>query len=219
MDGVDAVRYVLENNIPGAFVECGVEKGTQPLTWIQTLLAYNCTNRDIYLYDTFSGMTEPTNEDFSTQDTLMYHSDAEQTYKKWSSEQKEDHNGWCYGSLEEVKERLFQYPYPRNKIHFIKGDVLETLRILSNIPDEIALLRMDTDWYESSKIEMEILYPRVSKYGLVIMDDYYHWHGQRKATDEYLLSIGVSPILTVKRVNAKTGSFIKSAPLSKVYVL
>lgn len=208
MDGREAIEYILNYNIQGALVECGVDQGAQPFLWIQTLLQHNCTDRDIYLYDTFTGMTEPTDDDYSVTDSLMYHCTAQQVRYEWQKQQRDDHNEWCYGSLEQVQHNLYQTSYPRDKIHFIKGDVSDTLRIKENIPDQIALLRMDTDWYESSKLEMNVLYPHVVKNGVVIMDDYYHWNGQRKATDEYLREHQLN--YTVHRVNAKVGAFIKN---------
>lgn len=219
MDGKEAVEYILKNNISGALIECGVDKGAQPLLWIKTLLENGCTTRDIYMYDTFAGMTEPTNEDYSVRDSLMYHCTPLQVRQEWGKQQRDDHNEWCYGSLEEVRRKLFEYPYPKERIHFIKGDVLETLNKTENIPDHIALLRMDTDWYESSKVEMEVLYPRVVNKGLVIMDDYYHWNGQRKATDEYLMGHFLD--YKIQRVNAKVGAFIKTIPepVGKLYIL
>lgn len=208
MDGPQAIEYILKNNIPGALVECGVDQGAQPFHWILTLLKYGCTDRDIYLYDTFTGMTEPGEEDYSVPGSLMYDCPADTTYEVWKSNQKDDHNEWCYGSLQTVQNNLYQTSYPFHKIHFIQGDVLQTLQNPNHLPEKIAMLRMDTDWYESSKIEMEVLYPRVVSGGIVVMDDYFHWNGQRKATDEYLLQNHLR--YQVIRVNAKVGAFIKN---------
>ena len=72
-----------------------------------------------------------------------------------------------------------------NKIRLIKGPVEKTLLNNENLPDKISLLRLDTDFYESTKIELEILYPKVIKGGFLIIDDYGHWKGSRKAVDEY----------------------------------
>jgi O-methyltransferase len=219
MDGPDAIDYIIKNNIPGVLVECGVDKGAQPFSWIETLLKHQCTDRHIYLYDTFTGMTEPTKDDYSVKETQMYHCTPQQVYNEWKNQQKPTHNEWCYGSLEEVQNKLFQTSYPKDKLHFIKGDVLETLNQSNLLPNEIALLRMDTDWYESSKIEMEQLYPRVVHEGLVIMDDYFHWNGQRKATDEYLMNHQLN--YKIERVNAKVGAFIKilPEPRQNLYIL
>ena len=72
-----------------------------------------------------------------------------------------------------------------NKAIFIKGDVLKTLSKEENLPQQIALLRLDTDWYESTKFEMNVLYPRIIKDGVLLIDDYTDWQGCKKAVDEY----------------------------------
>lgn len=68
---------------------------------------------------------------------------------------------------------------------FIEGDVCETLLESKNLPDKIALLRLDTDWYASTRTELEVLYPKISSGGILIVDDYGHWLGARKAVNEF----------------------------------
>ena len=82
-------------------------------------------------------------------------------------------------------------------LKFIKGDVCETLKEPDNVPDQISVLRLDTDWYESTKAELEILYPKLSNKGVLIIDDYGHWEGARKAVDEYFLSQKYKPLFNV----------------------
>ena len=72
-----------------------------------------------------------------------------------------------------------------NKYKLIKGPVEDTLNVEENLPKKISVLRLDTDFYESTKKELEILYPRLVKNGILIIDDYGHWQGSRKAVDEY----------------------------------
>ena len=74
--------------------------------------------------------------------------------------------------------------YPSELIKFVKGKVEETLSIYK--PEKIALLRLDTDWYESTKTELEELYDNVVSKGVIIIDDYGHWEGCRKAVDEFI---------------------------------
>ena len=100
------------------------------------------------------------------------------------------------------------YGYPENKIHYIVGDVLESLKDNKNIPEKIAILRLDTDWYESSKFELEKLYDSVVVGGLIIFDDYYHWDGQRKATDDFFKSRNINYEF-VNTNNGKTSVIIK----------
>jgi hypothetical protein len=97
--------------------------------------------------------------------------------------------------------------YPEHKLHYVVGDVCETLKHDVNIPEKIAILRLDTDWYESSKIEMEKLYPKVVQGGVIIYDDYFHWDGQRRATDDYFKTIGESP--TFVKLNESVAAMIK----------
>ena len=85
---------------------------------------------------------------------------------------------------------------PSDKFIFVEGKVEDTLP--NTLPDEIAILRLDTDWYESTKQELVHLFPRLVSKGVIIVDDYYSWTGSKKAVDEYLDSIN-SPIF-LKRV-------------------
>ena len=84
---------------------------------------------------------------------------------------------------------------------------METLLEESNLPEKISVLRLDTDWYESSKFELERLYDRVSFGGVIILDDYFHWDGQRRAVDEYLEKHHIQR--KVIKIDSKTGYFIK----------
>jgi O-methyltransferase len=61
-------------------------------------------------------------------------------------------------------------------------------------PERIALLRLDTDWYASTKHELEQLYPRLAEGGVLIVDDYGHYEGARRAVDEYFRAAG-EPVL------------------------
>jgi len=97
--------------------------------------------------------------------------------------------------------------YPSKYLHYIVGDVCETLNNDVNIPKNIAVLRLDTDWYYSSKIELEKLFPNVVKGGVVIFDDYYFWDGQRKATDEYFKELNED--YEFIKVDSQTAAIIK----------
>ncbi len=172
-----AVEYTVNSNIPGDFVECGVWKGGSAMLIAYTLLELNATNRKIYLYDTFEGMTNPTKEDFGLADK------SKLAINQWKKEQGKNHCRWCYASLSEVEKNMVSTRYPTNNLIFIKGKVEET--IPKTIPSKIAVLRLDTDWYESTKHELIRLFPRVSKNGVLIIDDYGCWAGSKKAVDEY----------------------------------
>jgi len=86
--------------------------------------------------------------------------------------------------LEEVRHNLSNVGYPDDRIKLVKGLVEATLP--NKAPSKIALLRLDTDWYESTRHELIHLYPRLAQRGVLIIDDYGHWEGAQKAVDEYI---------------------------------
>jgi O-methyltransferase len=139
----------------------------------------------LYLYDTFEGMSEPTEHD-----KTYYGKDAESLLKENAN--KQANLVWAYSTLEDVKSAVKTTGYPEGKIKFIKGKVEET--IPETIPSKIAILRLDTDWYESTKHELIHLFPLLTKGGVLILDDYGHWQGARKAVDEYFKN-HITPIL------------------------
>lgn len=171
-----AVEYIVDSEIEGDFVECGVWTGGSVMLIAYTLIEMGITNRKIYLYDTFEGMTEPTEEDYST-------FNRESVRETWESQEKI--GGWCSASLSEVKDNLSKTKYPSKNLIFIKGKVEDTLP--KNVPNKIVLLRLDTDWYESTKHELIYLYPLLNKHGVLIIDDYGHFAGSKKAVDGYFL--------------------------------
>lgn len=172
-----AVEYIINSKIPGDFVECGVWKGGSTMLIALTLLEMKETNRKIYLYDTFTGMSEPTEEDIKVSDKSV------RALSHWKKAQEEDFNEWCFSPLPEVKNNMYSTKYPKDKIIFVKGKVEET--VPKTMPSKIALLRLDTDWYESTKHELTHLFPLVTKNGVLIIDDYGSWAGSKKAVDEY----------------------------------
>jgi O-methyltransferase len=174
---INAVRHVCDHEIPGSIVECGVWSGGSMQAAALTLLERQDVERELYLFDTFDGMTEPSPEDRTVgTDTrasgLLATADPETSAI------------WARASLQDVKDGFARVPYPPERIHYVAGDVEET--IPRQAPESIAVLRLDTDWYASTKHELEHLYPRVVPGGVVIVDDYGHWQGARLATDEFL---------------------------------
>ena len=170
------VNYIIKNNIEGDLVECGVWKGGSSMLMAYTLLEAGVSNRNIYLYDTFEGMTEPGEMD------------GQEEKDQWESGRVTDTlNKMCYSPIEEVKVNMNKTGYLAENIILVKGKVEETLP--GTMPSLISLLRLDTDWYESTKHELIHLYPLLEKHGVLIVDDYGAWQGARKATDEYFSSI------------------------------
>jgi O-methyltransferase len=174
---INASRHIIQRGIPGAVVECGVWRGGMMMAAAYTFLKLGDSTRDLHLFDTFEGMVQPTEKDTDIRGKrALSHYEQAQRMNDGAVD-------WCYASLEEVKRNLDATGYPPHKIHFIKGRVEETLP--ARAPDQIAILRLDTDWYESSKHELEHLYPRLVLGGILILDDYGFWKGCREATDEY----------------------------------
>ena len=174
---VNAVEYVVTNNIEGALVECGVWRGGSSMAMALTLKQLGEESRDIYMYDTFSGMSTPTDADVSIH--------GAEALKELSRARKANESSvWCVSPIEEVRQNLRSTNYRMDKIHFVEGKVESTIPEM--MPGDIALLRLDTDWYESTKHELIHLYPLLRPNGVLIIDDYGHWQGARKAVDEYV---------------------------------
>jgi len=177
-----SVHSVLNKNISGDFVECGVFKGGCCMLMAEVLVKHNINDRDLWLYDTFEGMTQPSDKD------KRVGIDSENANKKawdrFKKDQKSTHNEWCYGPIQTVKNNLAQTDLNQERLHFIKGRVEDTLPE-SGMPDKIAILRLDTDWYESTLHELVHLFPNLSDGGVLIVDDYFYWDGCKKAVDEY----------------------------------
>jgi O-methyltransferase len=178
---IQAVRYVSANAIEGAIVECGVWKGGGMAAVARTLLQIQDLKRDLFLFDTFEGMSEPTEKDI------------DYSGQQASNVMRENPSCRCAdASLESVTKLLHETGYSKERVHFVKGRVEET--IPSHAPDSISLLRLDTDWYDSTKHELVHLFPRLSDGGVIIIDDYGHWRGARQACDEYFAQSRI-PIL------------------------
>lgn len=189
---VDAVDHVLANGVPGALVECGVWRGGSVLAMVLALQRRGVEDRDVFLYDTFEGMTEPTEVDVSRFDAPALDT--------WRRATRAGRVAWEYlfrpdtFGLEQVRDLLMATGYPPERIHFVVGPVEET--IPGTLPEQVAVLRLDTDWYESTRHEMTHLYPRLSPGGVFIVDDYGHWDGSRRAVDEHLAAEPLRPLLT-----------------------
>ena len=171
---VRAVEYVVARGVPGAIVECGVWRGGSMMAAALTLLRLGVTDRELYLYDTFSGMPPPSEVDTTRSGVRA---------ADLLAQEDEDSHIWAIASLPDVSAAVLSVGYPEQQIHFVEGLVEETLP--AEAPEEIALLRLDTDWYSSTKHELEQLYPRLAPGGVLILDDYGHWQGARRAVDEY----------------------------------
>lgn len=182
----DAITYIVRNSLAGAIVECGVWRGGSMMAAALRLLQLGVDDRDLYLYDTFQGMTAPTmidREIFSGRPAATR-----------MEKEKPSPNDLRAVSVDSVRANIVGTGYPEAKVHCIVGPVEETLPMHSP-PEGIALLRLDTDFYESTKHELIHLYHRVVAGGVLLLDDYGHFEGARLATDEFLAGLPRTPLL------------------------
>jgi O-methyltransferase len=181
---IDSVRYISNQKIDGDIVECGVWRGGSMVATALALIEEGDTERQLYLYDTFEGMPAP-------DDTKDHSFDGVSASDQLAMDAKG--NGvWCEASLKDVKHNVLKTGYPKDKIHFVKGRIEETVPKI--VPNDIALLRLDTDWYASTIHELRHLYPLITRLGVLIVDDYGHWKGSREACDEYFGELARPPL-------------------------
>lgn len=178
---INAIKYVKNQKIDGDFVECGVWRGGNLIIFNNLNKKYDLEKK-IFGYDTFSGMSEPT-----IHDNNFLNINAQE---EWENNKKENNINLsfnCYSSLDEVKMNIKNScnEDTLDKVNLILGKVEDTLIIEKNLPKKISILRLDTDWYESTKIELEILFPKLVNNGILIIDDYGEYKGCKKAVDEY----------------------------------
>jgi hypothetical protein len=184
LNNVESVNYIENYNISGCIVEIGVWKGGS----ILSMMLASKTKRDFHLYDTFEGMTPATSADID-----IAGRDASELLET-------DVFIRCISHLSEVKQNIKENTTIEPYYHV--GDILKN----TYIPDEIAILRLDTDWYESTKHELDTFYNNVVPGGVVIIDDYGHWQGCKKAVDEFLLN---HPEITLNVIDYTGRYFIK----------
>lgn len=183
----DSVRYVVCAGIEGAFIECGVWKGGSAMCMALTLKHLGVLDRDMYLYDTYDSGWPPATERDVTVDGKRAHD----CYVEARAQGATDEDLWAQAAR--VREALNGTGYPSERIHLVEGLVEETLP--GQAPEKIALLRLDTDWYASTRHELLHLYPRLAPGGVLILDDYGLWQGARQATDEYFEAHGIAMLL------------------------
>ncbi|MCX8497274.1 MAG: class I SAM-dependent methyltransferase [Akkermansiaceae bacterium] len=193
-----AARYVAQRGIKGDVVECGVWRGGSSLLAALTMREFASVaprpwfefnlgkHRRFWMYDTFEGMTPPSSRDVDVDGV-----EASHYIKTYAEDGK-----WCYADQFDVEQIFRSRGFGERDFKLVKGDVVETLKM--ETPKTISLLRLDTDWYESTKVELEVLYPLLSKGGVLIIDDYGHWEGSREAVDEFF---GRNPSILLHRVS------------------
>jgi len=183
---IQAVRHIVRRGLAGSVVECGVWRGGSSMAAALTLLQEGDTSRELYLFDTFEGMPPPDDVDRTTDGTpARVHLERDTQRESWV---------WAVAGMEDVRTNMTSTGYPGERVHCVQGLVEETIPAQPP-PGPIALLRLDTDWYESTQHELVHLFPRLCEGGILIVDDYGHWQGARKAVDEYFADSAEPPFL------------------------
>jgi O-methyltransferase len=181
----EAVRYVVRAGVSGAFAECGVWRGGSCLAILRTLCSLGVTDRDLYLYDTFESMPPPGPEDVD-----LYGVPAATYHERLAQGADYDHEAFDYLPFAQVQALLHDTGYPPERLHFVKGLVEDTLP--DQAPRQVCLLRLDTDYYQSTRHELFHLFPRMQSGGVLLIDDYGYFEGCKKATDEYIACLAAS---------------------------
>tara|TARA_B100000767_G_scaffold263099_1_gene276444 strand:- start:24 stop:779 length:756 start_codon:yes stop_codon:yes gene_type:complete len=171
------IKNIINQNIKGCIVECGVFQGQKISFFLETLDLLKVYDKEIYIIDTFEGMTEPLSNDYQVVSNSVM--------KK----------GEMSVTIENVKKNIYKSNYPKDKLHFIKMDVRDKKILNDNIKDDIAILRLDTDFYDSTLSILDALYFRVKKNGYLIHDDYGHWKGHYDACKEFYNKNRINPSL------------------------
>ena len=181
----DQVQQLTRSGVPGAIVECGVFRGGVTAMMMLAHLASGSPPRQFWLYDTFDGMTRPDPKRDGDLVTSIYDNITRGVLSHAAGGVRS--RRWSFGGRrDEVARNLASTGYPCERIHYVEGKVEETLRDPNRaLPSRIAMLRLDTDWYESTKAELEVLVPRLSPRGIVVLDDYFHFKGSGAAADEF----------------------------------
>jgi len=187
-----AVKHVIDREIPGDFVECGVWRGGNAIL-AALMFQLHGLERSVYLFDTFAGTTKPDIE-----------KDGINPVNDYLKAQRVGYNEWAFATLEEVKNHFAQFQISENSVKYVKGDVIQTLEIKDNLPKRISVLRLDTDWYHSTWRELELLFPLLSIGGCLIIDDYGYSEGSRLATDSYFMELRKRPFFHYTNGNIRT---------------
>jgi O-methyltransferase len=183
-------RMLVRQKVPGAFVECGVWLGGS--TGVMGLALKSMQdNRQLHLFDSFEGLPEPGPND----------GERAKDYSGGRAEGRLSTISRCEATLEQVRKFLFdRLRLDSGDVQFHVGWFQQTVPAMATQLGQLAMLRLDGDWYESTRICLEYLYPKLSRGGVLILDDYYCWEGCRKATDEYRQANGiVAPLVRVDK--------------------
>nr|CRH05955.1 putative Macrocin-O-methyltransferase [Candidatus Magnetococcus massalia] len=181
----DALHTIEAQKVKGDVVECGTARGGSAALMGLTLTSLG-SERSLWLYDSFEGIPAPTQNDPDLEIAQHYAGDFQ-------------------GELDQV-QALFSQLKIEGRTEFVKGLFDETLPAAQ--VEQIALLHIDGDWYDSIMITLESLYDRVSIGGVIQLDDYGYWEGARKAVHDFMDRYGLDDPLVV--VDYEGRQWIKS---------
>ena len=173
------VRYLDRYNIPGGLVECGVWKGgCAGLMALAHMQGRNTPEREIHLFDSFQGLPQPDRQ---------LDGDLAIGIARGEADGKDQTISACVASIEECRNLLIDtIGYPSHLVKIHPGWYSEVIPKTAHSVGDIALLRLDSDWYKSTEICLEHLYGKVSDHGVVVIDDYGHFSGCRRAVDDFV---------------------------------
>lgn len=168
----EVVALAERHKIPGALVECGVAEGGTAAMMALTSKALGTEPRIKWLFDSYEGLPEPTAEDY-------VNGKAGEFIRPLPK-------GSCLGTIEQVSELFYnKLGFNRDEVRLVKGWFQDTVPVEKLNIGPIAVLRLDGDWYESTKVPLENLYDQIEPGGFIIIDDYATCFGSRRAVDEF----------------------------------
>ena len=178
----DIVFKAESNKLKGAIVECGVAEGGTSAMMAMTSRNFSSEKRIKWLFDSYEGLPEPTDEDYIGNKTGEFIRPLPK--------------GACLGTIDQVSELMFdKLKFSKEEVSLIKGWFQETLPAMKSKIGKIAVLRLDGDWYESTKVPLENLFDQVVVGGFIIIDDYATCYGSKKALDEFIDTRGLEVFL------------------------
>jgi hypothetical protein len=157
-------RECVQDNVPGAFVDCGCFNGGSSV-----MMSSGAPSREVWAFDSFEGLPEAGPRDPDRAHDLV---------------------GALVASERNVQEAFSRFAFPE-RLHVVKGWFAETFPEAARTIEQAAILHVDGDWYESVRLTLETFEPKVSPGGFVVIDDYGWWEGAKEATHEYRASRGI----------------------------
>lgn len=188
-DAYDAVATINAENLAGDVVECGVWNGGCVGLMAISHQRHSGPQRKFHLFDSFEGLPQPSSHDTEVVDGFNAENHSV------GSQDGLVAIGACAGISQPAVEKFLvdRLGLPREQFVFHVGWFEETVPSAATAIDKIALLRIDGDWYSSTKVCLDNLFDKVVPNGVIIIDDYGTFSGCRKAVDDFLEAAGIRP--------------------------